>query len=205
MKRLFLVVVLFPFFVATGCADPKTTFAASACQELGNLQGRLASLKSGGLPFLLLQETTVSGPEPSESSSKILFSGKKSFAIATADADQQVPVAWSMLRDSQFLSGESTNLESVPRFWDSSIDVSGVTVPEKGPSIVDILEPKCKTIGFDPSSSTLSFDPPEENLGLSKLSLTVVEGSAPRILWQELERIPICQNASPEKTCSGKP
>jgi hypothetical protein len=186
------------------CARHAVQRAGSeACTALADLSDRINERLASDLPFLIQQRMAFADPEATVSLSRIVLAGKRSYGAATrVVSDELLPVSWSMLRNSRFLSGESASLEVPPDVWTSTGALSGAKIPETVFGLVDLLKSTCKTIGFDRSNQTFSFKPPEKTLGLMELNLKIENGKEAEELWQRLGKVIACKDLTRKEECA---
>jgi hypothetical protein len=194
---LFLVALL-----PLSCARNAVQRAGSdACTAIADLSDRIDERLASDLPFLIRQRMAFADSEATETLTRIVLSGKRSYAVTTWTSDELIPVSWWMLRNSRILSGESASLEVPPDVWTSTGALSGAKIPETDFGVVDLVKSTCETIGFDRSNQTFSFKPPEKTLGLIELNLKIENGKQAEELWQRLEKVIVCKDLARKQEC----
>ena len=159
MKRRSAIAAFLAALLPLACAKaPVRRNASVACVAITTLSDRFDALVESDVPFVIQQRMAFAHPEVSESFTKIVIGGRKGYATAIRTVSgESVPVAWSMMRGSQFLFGESVSEDVLPAAWESSGDLSGAKIPETVLGAIGLVKPKCETIRFDGSNQTFSF------------------------------------------------
>ncbi len=204
MKHRLSVALLLVVVLPASCAKNRVLHSTSsaACSEISKLSDQFDELVATREPFGFQQRMVFADPEVPESVTKMVISGYRSYSTATRVVSEEgIPTSWSMLRNSQFLLGESASEDALPDVWESSANLTNEATPVTGFGVIDLLKPKCQTISFDGKSQTFLFEPPEETLGLKELKLKIGKGKQAQQIWQQLKQVTVCKDVTRKQGC----